>query len=146
MRIFEPSKSHRAPSIRLINLVDVLFILLIFFIATTTFRSALPTAVKLQLPEAKTSEELGKEKITRLVISINADETVFVDDKPAQIDAIGGILRDAKQKNPAVQVQFSADKKVSYGTVMAVVDAARAAGVNNITAFTKRSLESSAAP
>jgi len=140
MRIFDQSRQHRAPAIRLINLVDVLFILLIFFIATTTFRSALPTAVKLQLPEAKTSEELGKEKLSRLVISIAADETVYVDDKPRKLGDIETVLREAKQKNPDVQVQFSADKKVSYGAVMAIVDAARAAGVNNLTAFTKKSL------
>ena len=146
MRFFEQSRQHRAPAIRLINLVDVLFILLIFFIATTTFRVALPTAVRMQLPEAKTAEELGKEKIARLVISIGADETVYVNDKPEKLDAIESILREAKQKNPDVQVQFSADKKVSYGAVMAIVDAARAAGVNNITAFTKKSLQATTTP
>jgi biopolymer transport protein ExbD len=36
-------------------------------------------------------------------------------------------------------VQFSADKTVSYGTVVAIVDAARAAGIPDITAFTKKS-------
>ena len=41
--------------------VLLLFILLIFFIATTTFRMASPVAVKLALPEAKTAEELGKQ-------------------------------------------------------------------------------------
>jgi biopolymer transport protein ExbD len=35
-------------------------------------------------------------------------------------------------------VQFSADKTVSYGTVVAIVDAARAAGISDITAFTKK--------
>src|ERR1035438_10236226 len=74
MRIFEPSKAKRPPIIRVINLVDVLFILLIFFIATTTFRATSPTAVKLVLPEAKTAEEGGREKVDGLNIAVGSAE------------------------------------------------------------------------
>ena len=139
MRIFEPSKSQRPPIIRVINLVDVLFILLIFFIATTTFRATLPTAVKLALPEAKTAEEIGREKVDRLSIAVGSDETIYLDNKPVALSVLEKALRDAKEKNPKVQVQFSADKTVSYGTVVAIVDAARSAGIPDITAFTKKS-------
>ena len=139
MRIFDPTKSQRPPSIRLINLVDVLFILLIFFIATTTFRASSPTAVKLVLPEAKTAEEVGREKVERLSIAVGSDETIYLDNKPIALSTLEAALRDAKEKNPKLQVQFSADKTVSYGTVVAIVDAARAAGIPDITAFTKKS-------
>ena len=139
MRIFEPTKSQRPPAIRLINLVDVLFILLIFFIATTTFRASLPTAVKLALPEAKTAEEIGREKVERVSIAVGADEVIYLDNKPVALSALEASLREAKAKNPKVQVQFSADKTVSYGTVVSIVDAARAAGISDLTAFTKKS-------
>ncbi len=139
MRIFQPTKAQRPPAIRLINLVDVLFILLIFFIATTTFRATSPTAVKLVLPEAKTAEEVGREKVDRLNIAVGSDETIYLDNKPVALSALEKALRDAKQGNPKVQVQFSADKTVSYGTVVAIVDAARSAGIPDITAFTKKS-------
>ncbi len=139
MRIFEPSNTKRSPVIRVINLVDVLFILLIFFIATTTFRATLPTAVKLALPEAKTAEEIGREKVDRLNIAVGSDETIYLDNKPVALSVLEKALRDAKEKNPKVQVQFSADKTVSYGTVVAIVDAARSAGIPDITAFTKKS-------
>jgi biopolymer transport protein ExbD len=139
MRIFQPTKAQRPPAIRLINLVDVLFILLIFFIATTTFRASLPTAVKLVLPEAKTAEEVGREKVDRLNIAVGSDETIYLDNKPVALSVLEKALRDAKEKNPKVQVQFSADKTVSYGTVVAIVDAARSAGIPDITAFTKKS-------
>src|SRR5262245_45922130 len=118
MQIFETSKARRTPNIRMINLVDILLNLLIFFIATTTFRAAMPSAVKLELPEAKTSEELGKQKVDRLMISISADETVYLNDKPIALSALETALRDAKSANPDVLLQFSADKSVSYGTVV----------------------------
>jgi biopolymer transport protein ExbD len=139
MRIFEPTKAHRPPTIRLINLVDVLFILLIFFIATTTFRANSPTAVKLVLPEAKTAEEVGREKVERISIAVGSDETIYLDNQPIALSALEKALREAKEKNQKLQVQFSADKTVSYGTVVAIVDAARAAGIPDITAFTKKS-------
>ena len=139
MRIFDQAKAQRPPAIRLINLVDVLFILLIFFIATTTFRANSPTAVKLVLPEAKTAEEVGREKIQRISIEVGSDERVYLDRKPIDVSALEAALRQAKQKDPKLQVQFSADRTVSYGTVVAIVDAARAAGIPDITAFTKKS-------
>ena len=139
MRIFETSKSHRTPVIRVINLVDVLFILLIFFIATTTFRETAPTAVKLALPEAKTAEEVGHEKVNRVSIAVGSDETVYLDNKPIALSGLETALREAKEKNPKLEVQFSADKSVSYGTIVAIVYAARAAGIPDITAFTKKS-------
>ena len=138
MRIFEPSKSHRPPSIRLINLVDVLFILLIFFIATTTFRATSPTAVKLVLPEAKTAQEIGREKVVRLSIAVGSDEVIYLDNKPVALSTLENTLRAEKTKNPKVEVQFSADRSVTYGTVVAIVDAARAAGISDLTAFTKK--------
>src|SRR6266850_3898490 len=98
MRIFEPTKSHRPPSIRLINLVDVLFILLIFFIATTTFRASSPTAVKLVLPEAKTAEDVGREKIARLSIAVGSDETIYLDNKPVALSVLEKSLREAKRR------------------------------------------------
>ena len=138
MRIFESTRSQRIPSIRIINLVDVLFVLLIFFIATTTFRASSPTAVKLALPEAKTAQEIGREKIARVSIAVGADETVYLDNQAIALTALEGKLREAKAKEPKVQVQFSADRSVSYGTVVSIVDAARAAGISDLTAFTKK--------
>jgi biopolymer transport protein ExbD len=141
MRIFEQPALRRVPAIRVINLVDILFILLIFFIATTTFRRDPVTAVKLALPEAKTAEELGRTKVARLLVTVAPDETIYVDNRPVHVASLEAILRKAREQNSDVQVQFSADKKVSYGMVVAIMDAARAAGIHDITAFTKRSVK-----
>lgn len=141
MRIFELARPQRTPRIRLVNLVDILFILLIFFIATTTFRTEMPATIQLTLPEAKTAEELGRQKLQRVLIRVGPDETIYLDNTAIALDALEAALRDAKGANPDVVVQFAADKSVSYGTVVAVVDAASAAGIRNITAFTKKSVK-----
>jgi len=143
MRIFEMSLRHRSPQIRMINLVDILLNLLIFFIASTTFRVATnaPTAVKVTLPEARTAEEIGKEKIAHLLITITPDNKIYLDQEPIDPTALEKALRDAKEKNPDVLLDLSADRKASYGTVVSIVDAARAAGIRNLTAFTQKSVK-----
>jgi biopolymer transport protein ExbD len=140
MRIFETPAPRRSPRIQVINLVDILFILLIFFIASTTFRVASnePTAVKVSLPEARTAEEIGKEKIARVLITVTRDGRIYLNKEPISLANMEKALRDAKAKSPDVLLELSADKNVSYGTVVAIVDAARAAGIRNITAFTER--------
>lgn len=143
MRIFETPPPRRSPRIQVINLVDILFILLIFFIATTTFRvaSSAPAAVKIVLPEARTAEEIGKEKISHLLITVAPDGKIYLDKEQIGLVNLEKALRNAKARNPDLLLELSADKNVSYGTVVAIVDAARAAGIRNITAFTKRSVK-----
>lgn len=138
MRIFEVSRAGYVPKIRIINLVDILLVLLLFLFATTTFRVDAPAAVKLALPEARSAEELGKEKIKHLVITVGPDETIYVADQVVGLDQLDQVLREAKTANPQVTLQLSADKQVSYGRVVGIVDAARVAGIVEITAFTKK--------
>ena len=144
MRIFEPLKTPFVPRIRIINLVDVLFILLIFFIATTTFRIAAQqsTAVKLSLPEAKSSEAVGKNQANQIRITVAADGSIYLGQVPIVAGKLEAALADAKAKKPDIILELSADKSVSYGIIVGVVDAARLAGISNITAFTKKSATS----
>jgi biopolymer transport protein ExbD len=141
MRIFEPTKTPFVPRIRIINLVDVLFILLIFFIATTTFRvaSQSPTAVKLALPEAKSAEAVGKSKSNQVSLTVDHAGTIYLGTEKISAGQLEAALQKAKQENPNLILELSADKNVSYGVIVGIVDAARGAGIQNITAFTKKS-------
>jgi biopolymer transport protein ExbD len=141
MRIFEVSKAGYVPRIRIINLVDILFILLLFFIATTTFRKASPAAVKLSLPEAKTAEELGKKRLARQLISVTSDGAVFLDQERVLLSSLEKRLEQLKAKEPELTLELSADRNVPYGTIVNIVDAARLAGIRNITAFTKKTVK-----
>src|SRR5258706_2041532 len=143
MRIFDVSRTSYTPRIRIINLVDILFVLLLFFIATTTFRIGTkePSAVRLSLPEAKTAEEVGKQKPTQLRVTVAPDGAIYLDKDRIPVAGLEKALREAKQKNPNIVLELSADKNASYGTIVSVVDAARAADIRNITAFTKKSVQ-----
>jgi|GEM_PF-738265 len=142
MRLVEMSQRHRTPSIRMINLVDILLNLLIFFIASTTFRVAKKeaTAVKLTLPDARTAEAVGKTEIPRLRVVVAPDNKIYLDGEPATLATLENALTAARRKNIHTILELSADKSASYGTVVGIVDAARAAGIRDITAFTKKTV------
>ena len=142
MRLIEMSQRHRTPSIRMINLVDILLNLLIFFIASTTFRLAKKeqTAVKLTLPEARSAEAIGKTEIPHLRITVAPDNQVYLDQNPVTLEMLEKALKAAHTKNAHTLLELSADKGASYGTVVGIVDAARLAGIRDITAFTKKTV------
>ena len=140
MRIFETARAADTPKIRIINLVDILLILLLFLFVTTTFRAPEPVAVQVTLPVAKTAEATGRTKAARLVVTVTPDQRIFLGQDQIGLVALEQVMRDAKGKDGDVTVELSADRNVSYGTVVAIVDAARAAGVRNITAFTKQTV------
>jgi len=148
MRLIEMSQRHRTPSIRMINLVDILLNLLIFFIASTTFRMAQkePTAVKLTLPEARTAEQVGKTEIPKLRITVAPDNQVYLDQNLVTLELLEKTLKVAHTKNPHTLLELSADKGASYGTIVGIVDAARLAGIRDITAFTKKTVTSTSPP
>ncbi len=141
MRIFQTQREGYTPKIRIINLVDILLVLLLFLFVTTTFRVESPSAVKLALPEAKTAEEVGKEKIERLVLSVGPDERIYLGQQEIALDTLAQSLKEAQAKQPGIVLQFSADKEVSYGRIVAIIDAAREAGIQNLTAFTRKSVK-----
>ena len=143
MRIFDTSRSAYTPKIRIINLVDILLVLLLFLFVTTTFRAPEQVAVQVSLPDAKTAEAIGKTKESRLVVTVTPDQKIFLGNEQIGLVALEQAMRTAKEKNREVTIELSADRNVSYGTVVAIVDAARAAGVNNITAFTKKTVAGS---
>ena len=136
MRIFPSPKTPFVPRIRIINLVDVLFI------ATTTFRiaSQQPMAVKLALPEAKSAEPVGKQKSNQVRITIATNDVIYLEQKQIVAGKLEQALADAKAKNPDLILELSADKSVSYGVIVSIIDAARVVGIQNITAFTKKSV------
>lgn len=127
-------KQHRKPSIIIIALIDILVILLIFFVVSTTFVQQ--PAVQLALPQSKTGEEVAREQ--GLVLTVTAEEQMFLNLEPITPAALAERLQRAKAQNPAVTLELRADKKVSFGTVIAIMDAAKAAGVDTINAFTER--------
>jgi biopolymer transport protein ExbD len=126
-------RKRRAPSIIIVSLVDILTILLIFFVVSTTFKKDQPE-VQINLPESQTATKAPSET-DHAIVSVNADDEVLLDGQPLAIEDLENAVRELiATKKPALALQ--ADKKASFGMIIKVMDALKLAGVKNLPAFT----------
>jgi len=125
-------KQRRRPALNVTSLIDVLFLLLIFFMVSSTFVEH--PAIQLDLPRVSAAEEA---QVDSLRLSITAEGEVYLDGEAVAFDALSGRLRQAVSEDPEKVLILEADRRVGYGTVIEAIDLARQAGVKRISAFTK---------
>ncbi|HXX41922.1 MAG TPA: biopolymer transporter ExbD [Chthoniobacterales bacterium] len=126
-------KKRRAPSIIIVSLVDILTILLIFFVVSTTFKRDQPE-VQINLPDSKTATKTPAE-LEHAIVTVDANDEVKLDGRAIAIEE----LQDAVNQLPPTKkssLALQADKKASFGTIVKVMDALKLAGVKNLPAFT----------
>ena len=126
-------RKRRAPSIIIVSLVDILTILLIFFVVSTTFKKDQPE-VQINLPESKTAQKTPAET-EHAVVSVDQNDDVKLDGNKVGIDELEGAVKGLASSRRAT-IALQADKKASFGTIIKVMDALKLAGVKNLPAFT----------
>lgn len=124
------------PQVIIVSLIDIFAILLIFVIVTTTFKRNQPQ-VTIKLPESKSAVAADKSDFP-VVLSIYENEDVFLDAKKVTLAELTAALKKlvAEKGNP--NLAMKADKKVSYGFLIKVLDSLKDAGVKgSLSAFTE---------
>ena len=127
-------RKRRAPSIIIVSLVDILTILLIFFVVSTTFKKDQPE-VQINLPESKTSTAKPAE-IEHAVVSVDAEDALKLDGQPIEVDELQEAIANLPPARKSSLV-LKADEKASFGIIIKVMDALKLAGVRNLPAFTE---------
>ena len=130
------TRKRRAPSIIIVSLIDILAILLIFFIVTTTFQKNQPQ-LQINLPESKSAEQAPAEKSEPVVLRIKSAEQVTLDEKPVPLDRLAEALKTLRAEAPGRPIAMQADREAPFGVVVKALDALKDAGVKNIPAFTQ---------
>ncbi|MEE9200517.1 MAG: biopolymer transporter ExbD [Candidatus Brocadiales bacterium] len=129
-------RSRRAVnySINIASLIDVLFLLLLFFVVTSSFVEQ--PNIKLDLPRTSNAET---SKFEGLTLTITRDSRLFLGQRAVGIGELGVLLRSRAEASGAEPVLvLRADRDVPYGVVVAVMDVARGAGLRKITAITTK--------
>ncbi len=130
------TRKRKSPVIILVSLIDILAILLIFFIVTTTFRKEQPR-LQINLPESKSAESVASENKKPLLLQVKGAEEITLDNKPVTLEALAATLKGARESNPDRQIALQADREAPFGVVVRVLDALKQAGIKNIPAFTQ---------
>ena len=130
------TKRRKMPSITIVSLIDIMAILLIFFIVTTTFRERLPQ-LQINLPESKTAASTATEAKKAVILQIKGEDQIMLDGKPVTVKNLTAAIREAQKLHPGCSITMQADKEAPFGTVVSVLDSLQEAGVKNIPAIAK---------
>ncbi len=136
------SSSGDEPEINLIPFIDVLLVILIFLMLTTTYSKL--TELKIRLPQAEA--ERPADPPQPLIVGVSADGRVSVDGRPVADPGVAGIaaalepLRRGSNGQDRVVI-VSADALASHQSVVTVMDAARRAGIAQLSFATQRPAE-----
>jgi len=133
---FQPRTSEEL-DINITPLIDVVFLLLIFFMVSTTFERE--SEINITLPQA--SEEITEAKPDAINVSIDAKGNIYVNDQAllnSQINSIKEAIFDKLGQRNDATVIISADSKTDHQSVVKVMDAARQLGLIRITFATQK--------
>ncbi len=113
-------------------LMDLVFLLLIFFIVTTTFVKE--TGIDVHRPSAKTA---SKKPSSTILIGISKEGTVYMENRIIDIRAVRANVEKALAEKPEAGVIVVADRKSHTGVAVKVVDQCRLAGAKGVSIAAK---------
>jgi len=126
MRIKRPPENETG-IINVSSLLDVMFILIIFFLATTTFQQE-ERDIKVSLPESREGQALSS--TTKLiVINVRRDGTYLLGSEAVSPERMGEAIAEAVRGDPAQKVLVRGDSQALHGHVAAAVALCKKAGV-----------------
>ena len=121
-------REKEGPSINLTPVVDMMFILTIFFLVTTQFQSE-ERDIQVNLPESAAGETLISVARSMLVINVRRDGGYIVNNKTLSADELRGMILEAVAANPDQKVLVRADKQALHGYVGAAISLCKQAGI-----------------
>jgi biopolymer transport protein ExbD len=126
-------QSGAIAEVNMTPLIDMVFILLIFFIVTTSFVKE--TGVDVSRPSAKTAVQ---KELANILISITPNGEVWMDKRQIDRRAVRANVERMHAENPEGSVIILADKEAKTGLLIEVMDQARLAGVANVSIAAER--------
>lgn len=127
---FDGDKST-AIQFQLAPMIDVVFLLLCFFM-TTTLYSQWETEVDITLPTAATGENLQR-LAGEIIINVFEDGNLVVNGRQLSLEELGELLTRVSELFPGQPVVIRGDESADYGFIMNVMDRCRSADIFNIS-------------
>ena len=128
-----PAKKRTRPTIHLTALIDIVFLLLIFFLLASSFVEQ--AGLTILVPEI---ESEGSGLLPELVVQVDKDGNFFIDDTNINQRQLTTILKLRIKSLAKDTVVIQADRRAQYDYVTQAIDAAKLAGAKNLILVTKQ--------
>ena len=115
------------------SLIDMIFILLIFFLVTTSFVKE--AGVEVKRPVASSAQTREN---TNMVLAVTHEGTIYAEGRTIDIRSVRAYMERFLSETPKGSVVIAADKDSRTGTVIQVLDACRLAGVKDVSVAARR--------
>ncbi|MEM9424051.1 MAG: biopolymer transporter ExbD [Spirochaetota bacterium] len=119
---------HAHAGMNLAPLIDVIFILLVFFIITSEFKN---NTLPLELPQSKAAEHPQPEK-QPLLLAVDAGRKLALDGQALEFDALYDALLRAKREDPQLALSLAFDKNLIFEGALQVLAELQRAGVSRV--------------
>ena len=137
---FRRKQVSQEPGFQIAPMVDIIFQLLMFFVASQMF-AQWETEIDINLPTAQTGKTLGRLP-GEIIINVLKDGTVVVNRQPMDGESLRGLLARIVEMFPGQTVLVRADKTTAYEHIIRVLDLCRQADIWNVSFATAWSKES----
>ena len=134
---FQRKNASRAPALALTSMLDVIFLLLCFFVTVSVF-SQWESEISIKLPNAKTAET--PERLPgEIIVNLSKDGKITVNSAALSLGDLGVRLAKVAKFYPGQPVIIRADKEVRYEALVELIDTCRSAGIWNFSLATDNS-------
>ncbi len=131
MRKKSASMEEEENEINLTPMLDVVFIMLIFFIVTATFIKE--AGIQVERPDTVTADSQDDASI---LIAISPNDEIWIDRQKRDPRAVRSLLERLHAENPKGSIVIQADEESTHATLVVVMEAAKGAGVKNVSIAT----------
>ena len=121
-------RRRRMPSINIVPLVDVLTVLLFFFLVTTQFKQV--STLNITVPKIETAGD--NEIQERIIIALSPEGQIYLNDQPTEKFQLEAAIKLAGELTPELPILLVADEDVSLKFVTEVMDVCRSNRMNTI--------------
>ncbi len=130
---FRPRRKGSRRIINITSLIDVMFLLLIFFMVTSTFKSQ--PAINLVLPRSVSAED---SPVTPAILYLTATGDVFLNDRALAPAELGPVLRQLQAAEGDDRIILRADTEAAHGDVVRLIDTVKESGFTRVSISARR--------
>ena len=120
-----PRKQSLPPQLMLSPMIDMIFLLLVFFIVSTMYMSEIKT-IPIRLPVAQNSETVSK---SNFAVTVKKDGVLYLEDNKIEMKQLVANAAAESKRDAAFSVIIRADGEANYKTVIMLMDELKGAGV-----------------